>query len=96
MNTNNIPTTGINPPGNFVYGKQYAIAAGGFVDVAGYDDAGMLAGQRGFFQVGDSSGPTSARPANIRTGWMHIDTTLNKAVVFDGSNWRDPASGAAV
>ncbi|MBR0937304.1 hypothetical protein [Bradyrhizobium jicamae] len=100
LNTNNLPATGINPPANWPNGKQYSIPVSGTLDVAGVDEAAMLAGQHnggaGFFIVGDSSGPTSARPVNIRIGWMHVDTTLNKTVTFDGSTWRDPATGAVV
>ncbi|WP_298363428.1 hypothetical protein [uncultured Bradyrhizobium sp.] len=99
LNTNNVPATGINPPGNPMNAKSYGIAPGGFLDVVGVDEAATLLGQRnglaGFFQVG-TSGPATSRPVNVTPGAIHIDTTLSKVVTFDGSSWRDPVTGAVV
>jgi hypothetical protein len=63
-----------------------------FIDVPG--DAAAIASS-GFVAIG-SSGPTSARPSNAKAGAAHIDTTLGFTVSFDGTNWRNPISGAVV
>jgi hypothetical protein len=43
------------------------------------------------------SGPTSQRPisSSVAGAW-YIDTTLNAAIVFDGSGWRNPITSALV
>ncbi len=67
-----------------------------YIDVPGDEtgDAAAIASQ-GFVKIG-SSGPTSARPLNPKTGAWHCDTTLGYAVAFDGSSWRNPITGVAV
>jgi hypothetical protein len=48
------------------------------------------------------AGPTSARPTTApglyqaAANSKFFDTTLDSLIVFDGSVWRNPASGAAV
>jgi hypothetical protein len=37
----------------------------------------------------NASGTTANRPTGKQTGFMYFDTTLNKPVFFDGTNWRD-------
>jgi hypothetical protein len=52
---------------------------------------------QGLLQVGNSSGTTAQRPTGsgaLFPGWIHIDTTLSAVVVFDGTNWRNPITGA--
>jgi hypothetical protein len=67
-----------------------------FLDLPGdaTGDAATIASQ-GFMAVG-SSGATSSRPSNPKAGSWHVDSTLGYAVVFDGTNWRNPVSGASV
>jgi hypothetical protein len=77
--------------------RAYSATVGVAIDVPGdlAGDAALLANQ-GFIALG-SSGPTSARPTNnLKPGMWHVDTTLNFAVVFDGTSWRNPVTGAAV
>jgi len=67
-----------------------------FLDLPGdaTGDAATIVSQ-GFLAVG-SSGATSSRPSNPKAGAWHVDTTLGYAVVFDGTYWRNPVSGASV
>jgi hypothetical protein len=54
--------------------------------------------------LGHMAGPTSGRPNAATdtdmpappTGMLYLDTSLNKAVLFDGSSWIDPFSGSIV
>jgi hypothetical protein len=41
------------------------------------------------------SGATGARPSSPATGAVYLDTTLDKPVFFNGTNWID-ATGATV
>jgi hypothetical protein len=77
--------------------RTYSATVGVAIDVPGdvAGDAAVLASQ-GFVALG-SSGTTAARPTtNLRPGIWHIDTTLGFAVFYDGTNWRNPISGASV
>lgn len=49
-----------------------------------------LASSNGWTRCGDSSG---ARPDNAPRGHLHLDAELGRLIVFDGANWRDPATG---
>jgi hypothetical protein len=41
--------------------------------------------------IGTGTGATASRPASQAAGCMWFDTTLNKPIWFDGTNWRDAA-----
>ena len=86
------------PPPPFPAQRAYVSTVGTPIDVTGdmAGDAGMLVNQ-GYVALG-TSGPTTSRPtgSNLRTGALHIDTTLNAAVIWDGANWRNPITGASV
>ena len=42
-----------------------------------------------FLKNGISSGDTSSRPTNIPIGFQYFDTTLNKPIWWNGTNWVD-------
>jgi hypothetical protein len=55
------------------------------------------------YAVVEISGTTAQRPVagtpdfpNLGAGSSYYDTTLSKTIYWDGANWRDPTSGAAV
>lgn len=85
-------------PNDDVAGRtSYTVSANGTVDVnVDASGASNLASQ-GLIQIGDSSGPTSARPTaqNLRPGWLHVDTTLNLIVAWNVSGWVNPVTGAS-
>ncbi|MFZ3353130.1 MAG: hypothetical protein WA268_19945 [Xanthobacteraceae bacterium] len=76
----------------------YNATAGGYVDV--FDVAVHNIASQGFIAFGNSSGAT--RPttspgspnSGLPLGWIHVDTTNDVIVVWDGANWRNPLSGA--
>jgi hypothetical protein len=75
----------------------FNVAANGFIDAQVDPIAASALVSQGLVQVGNSSGSTAQRPTGsgaLFPGWIHIDTTLSKVVVFDGANWRDPITGA--
>lgn len=74
-------------------GRTYAVAANSFVDVPYMDAPTMRA--NGFVQVA-GSGTTAQRPASPFTGQAYHDTTLALTILFEGTAWRNPATGAAV
>ena len=82
-----------------VNGRTYAGAPGSVADIPDMD-AQVLAAN-GWVKVA-ASGATAARPTatsapvSAAPGVQFWDTTLSKLVVFDGKNWRDPATGNAV
>jgi hypothetical protein len=85
-----------------VNGRTYSGAPGQVLDVPDFD-AGVLAAN-GWTRVA-FSGPTASRPtANAANGpygvaapgMQFMDTTLGYIVVFNGAEWINPASGAAV
>jgi len=75
----------------------FNVAPGGFLDAAVDPIAASALVSQGLLQVGNSSGSTAQRPTGsgaLFPGWIHIDTTLSAVVVWDGSNWRAPLTGA--
>lgn len=74
--------------------RNYAASSGSTIDALN-GDASPLASQ-GFVAVGDESGATTARPVNkyLRPGYVFVDTTLSLVVVWDGTDWRNPVTGA--
>jgi hypothetical protein len=86
-------------PGNVAARRYYAASPGSVVDVTLGDETTL--DEQGFFQVGNASGTTAQRPnfaANqtplSNVGFMYVDTTIPKVVVWDGANWRDPITGS--
>lgn len=79
-----------------VNGRTYTGSSGTIVDVVGFD-ADMLSANGWIYVC--SSGDTSERPTgtlgiyNANAGSKYFDTTLDKLIVSDGANWRDPATG---
>jgi hypothetical protein len=74
-----------------VFGRTYTAAANGFVDAP--DGDAFVLSANGWAQVAQV-GTTVNRPTHPRFGQKFVDTTLNLIVVWEGSAWRNPASGA--
>jgi hypothetical protein len=86
------------PPVSASYARAvYTATSGGYIDAAGdpaSGDASELTSM-GFVLVAQS-GATSARPVGAKPGTPYVDTTLGYVVIWDGANWRNPATGASV
>ena len=85
-----------------VFGRVYQQVPGSAIDVPSGDTGSMAAA--GWFYVA-LSGTTAQRPTQsvvlagldgLAPGLEYLDLTLGKCVFYDGANWRDPATGAAV
>ena len=76
-------------------GRTYASVDGRTIDVADFDAA---AGASNGFALIAPVGPTSARPPlTANDGPLHyLDSSLQKIVVWGGTGFIDPATGAAV
>ena|ERR1700733_6011867 len=103
INTRMLPINGTPQTGTIGSGQNtlraYTATGGGFIDALGDPscDASTLTSQ-GFFIVG-GSGTTAQRPNGTgfqKAGFLYVDTTLELVVVWDGSSWRNPVSGASV
>ena len=74
-------------------GRSYAATPGATLDAPDFD-AGVLTAN-GWIKVAEV-GATAARPSTPASGRQYFDSTLGVTVTFDGSKWRDPATGNAV
>jgi hypothetical protein len=80
-------------------GRSYSSTPGNTVDIIDSDALELEA--NGWIHVAPS-GPTSARQTGTlgaytaTPGFSYYDTTISTLVIFDGANWRDPATGGAV
>ena len=83
-------------------GRTYSAVPGVAIDIVDCDAEVLSA--NGWTKIA-LSGATSARPSPnpnatppylAASGFKYLDTTLNKVIVFDGQNWRDPITGNAV
>jgi hypothetical protein len=74
-------------------GRAYTCAANGFVDAP--DGDAFILTANAWVQVAQV-GSTAQRTTNPARSHKFLDTTLNKIVIFNGSNWADPATGASV
>ena len=77
--------------------RAYSATGGGYIDALGDPsaDAATLVSQ-GFLLVG-GSGTTAQRPNGTgfqKPGFIYVDSTISKVVMWDGANWRDPVTGA--
>jgi hypothetical protein len=78
--------------------RAYTATGGGFIDALGdpnSGDASSLSSQ-GFLLIA-ASGTTAQRPNGMgiqKPGFLYVDTTIAKVVVWDGANWRDPVTGS--
>ncbi|BDU77993.1 hypothetical protein [Mesoterricola sediminis] len=97
-------TTRVLPPNypktSEAYGRVYVGSPGVTQDVP--DGDALILGANGWNILG-RVGPTSQRPLNNSTvprepfaGMEYIDTTLGALIIFDGSAWRNAATGAIV
>ena len=76
-----------------VNGRKYSAAPGATLDV-NLANSGVLRAN-GWTEIAEV-GATAARPSTPAPGKHFFDTTLAVTVTFDGSKWRDPATGNAV
>lgn len=101
--TRMLPLNGTTQTGNIGAGagnpvlRSYSATGGGFIDAIGdpSGDASSLVSQ-GFIPVG-GSGTTAQRPLAagfLKPGFVYVDTTISKVVIWDGSNFRDPVTGS--
>lgn len=88
-----------NSPAN---GRSYSCAAGSALDVPDFD--AEILGAGGWIKAA-LSGTTAQRPSTnyaanppyvAAPGLHFIDTTLSLEIVFDGTTWRNPITGASV
>ena len=85
-----------------VFNRLYAQVPGTAIDVP-TGDTGTL-GAAGWFYVA-LSGTTAQRPTQgvalagldgLVPGLEFFDSSIGRCIFYDGANWRDPATGAAV
>ncbi len=94
-----IPPNGVATT-QVINGHSYTCAANATIDVS--DFAAWVLTANGWINAGGHGavavtvGTTAARPTNPARGQAFLDTTLGLTIVWDGSNWRNPFSGAAV
>ena len=86
----------LGPNDNVAGRTYYNAAANGTVDVSCDASGASDLASQGLIAIGDSSGATSTRPnaENLRPGWLHVDTTLNLIVAWNGGGWVNPITGA--
>ncbi len=78
-----------------VNGRLYTCAAGSVISVLDFDADVLEA--NGWLKVASTgAGATAARPTSPRKGDSFHDSTLGYNIVWDGKEWRNPTSGAAV
>jgi hypothetical protein len=78
-----------------VEGREYSVPEGqDFVDVASRD-ARYIVFCWAWLDWG-LVGPTAGRPIQPPKMTTYIDTDIGVMLLFDGENWRDPASGEAL
>ncbi len=99
MNIRMLPPVAVGQQMRIANGRTYTGVPGVELDVPDFD-AGILQAN-GWTWVAPS-GPTSARPTKAlglyqaTVGMEFFDATLGYLIKFDGSTWRNPATGAAV
>lgn len=96
-------TTRISPPANKSFGPNpftaqhglvISCAVGSTIDV---DDHVALQAAANGWHISAPVYTTAGRPtAGIFKGKIAIDSTLNKTILYDGTQWRDVLSGAVV
>lgn len=93
-----VPPGGSDPATITVNGRYYSCPAGSGITVPDQDAFVMLANGWAL-----AAGPLAAgadtsanRPANPVAAQGFYDTTLGKGIVWNGANWIDPDTGAAV
>jgi hypothetical protein len=79
--------------------RVYSANNGQFIDATGGPDAdAAVLTSQGFLLVA-VSGSTALRNSLVtyfKPGTLFADTTLNRLIMFDGLNWRDPMTGNVV
>lgn len=74
-------------------GRTYTCAVGSTIDLP-QEDAKVL-GANGW-TIFCLVGTTAQRPALPARGIMYHDTNLNITIIYEGTVWRNPATGSAV
>ncbi len=78
-----------------VNGRTYRFVPGTPQDIDDFDALVLVA--NGWTLVEKhGSGTTSVRPSNPVKNTRFFDATLNVSIIFDGQNWRNTITGAAV
>lgn len=77
-------------------GRSYSCAVGSFLDVPDFDALVLMSNGWTSPAGGAQVGTTASRPARPTKGQSFHDTTLGLVIHFDGANWRNPITGAAV
>lgn len=92
-------TQRVLPPGTgtstTVNGRAYSYVPGTPQDVPDFDALVLIANGWTLVEK-NGSGATSCRPSNPSKNTRFFDATLNTSVIFDGKNWRNAITGAAV
>lgn len=82
-----------------INGRAFTAAAGTTVDAVA-QDARVLQSNNWFNVAGPNSvgvGTTAQRPTTgLFVGATYADTTTGNLIVFDGTTWRNPVTGASV
>jgi len=87
------PTTGVNPI-TVASGQTYSCAVGSTLDVPDHHAAFLEV--NGWHTAGQVN-VTAGRPTTgISKGKRFVDTTLGYEIVYDGTQWRNPVTGAVV
>lgn len=89
------PASGRGPSTKSDGRQQSGNAPGTFMDVPENSNDLNILSANGWTKLG-YVGTTAQRPIGLASGTPYIDTTLSKAVFFDGNVWRDPMSGSSV
>jgi hypothetical protein len=76
-----------------VNGRTYSAAPGASVDVP-YMDAFALSANNWCEVAG--SGTTAQRPTSPFFGQLYHDNSLGLLIVYEGSAWRNPATGSTI
>jgi hypothetical protein len=75
-------------------GRTYVCAAGATIDAPDFDAWILMA--NGFIALAAGVGATAQRPSKPSPGQNFHDTSLNLTIVWEGSAWRNPATGSVV
>ena len=92
-----MPPGGGDPATITVNGRFYSCAIGQEITVPDQDAYLMMAnGWVASASGAGGAGITASRPTGSVDGAEYFDSTLNKTIVFDGTFWIDPDTGAVV
>lgn len=82
-------------PSTLPGGGSPSNASGTVVDLPANSAQLQVLTANGWSRIG-LSGTTAQRPTNMAAGEHYVDLTLNKVIVFDGVQFKDPVTGSTV